>query len=143
MPPDSGRPESQRGPRGSRKDQEAGRDQEGNLENSGGFWQLIRDNKWDSCAYLLIIVGILVSIFERFIGELIIGAVFGIYFSQWMKERCQLFREFLENEGVFRAFIIAVFPIVFLVVAPGIFLGLILGCVIRPVFGDFVSSPFE
>lgn len=125
MPPDSGSPGSPE------------------PEKEEGFWELVQQNQWDSCAYVLIFIGILVSIFERFIGELIIGTVFGIYFSAWMKERWQLFKEFLENEGVFRAFIMVVFPIVFLIVTPALIIGLFLGCVIRPLLGDYVSSPFE
>ena len=137
MPPDSERPESPQGSQGP-GGPEGPRSPEG-----GDFWQLIQRNKWDSCAYFFIFVGIIISIFEWFVGELIIGTVFGIYFSEWMKERFQLFKEFVENEGVFRAFIMVIFPIVLLVVAPGIFLGLLLGCALRPILGDFVSSPFE
>lgn len=101
-----------------------------------GFFQFIMNNKWDSFAYLVLFVGLLLSIFERFTGGLIVGVILGIYFSREFRDELAKFKEFLAHEGVFRGFVLVSAAIALFIASPGLCIGTALGVIIRPYLGN-------
>ena len=101
-----------------------------------GFFQFIMNNKWDAFAYLILFIGLLLSIFERFTGGLIVGFILGIYFSREMREELAKFKEFLAHEGVFRGFVLVSAGIALFIASPGLCIGTGVGAVLRPYLGN-------
>lgn len=56
-------------PKGPKKDMQ--------MHNLKSF---LEENRWDALAYLILFFGLIFSIFERFIGGIIVGIVLGLYF---------------------------------------------------------------
>lgn len=103
----------------------------------------IKENKWDSLAYLILFFGLVYSIFERFIGGIIVGCILGIYFSVDLKEKFTVFKEYLANEGIFKGFVILAAAIALFIASPGLCIGIAFGAFLRPLFGNMISGPFE
>lgn len=100
-------------------------------KNHQGFFDFIMSHKIESLAYVIIILGILLSFFERFLGGIVVGAVFGVYFAMEIQEAYLQFKDFLIHEGIFRGFIIFAMAFALLIAAPGIVIGTILGGILR------------
>lgn len=119
-------------PKGPKKDMQ--------MHNLKSF---LEENRWDALAYLILFFGLIFSIFERFIGGIIVGIVLGLYFSQEAKDKFAEFKEFLAVEGIFRGFVIVAAIIALLIASPGLCIGVVLGAFLRPLFGDTLSGPFD
>lgn len=94
-----------------------------------------RSNLGDIIAYVLITLGLLYSFFEPFVGEVPVGFILGLYFSAHIFHLFAQFREFLIQEGIFRAFIIIAAIAAMVIAAPGLCLGLVGGTLARTFFG--------
>ncbi len=103
----------------------------------------IQNNKWDAIAYLMLFVGLIYSIFDRFMGGIVVGCILGIYFSREAKEKCTAFKEYLAEEGIFRGFVIVAAGIALLIASPGLCIGVAFGAFVRPLFGNMISGPFD
>jgi len=103
----------------------------------------IQENKWDALAYLILFFGLVFSIFERFTGGIIVGCILGIYFSEGIKEKFSDFKEYLADEGIFRGFVIVAAFIALLIASPGLCIGVAFGTILRPLFGNMLSGPFD
>ena len=103
----------------------------------------IQENKCDAVAYLILFFGLVFSIFERFVGGLIVGCILGVYFSQSIKDKWTDFKEYLSNEGIFRGFVIVAAFIALLIASPGLCIGIAFGSFLRPLFGNMISGPFD
>lgn len=103
----------------------------------------IKDNKWDAVAYLILFFGLVFSIFERFIGGMVVGCILGLYFSQETKEKFSMFKEYLAEEGIFRGFVIVAAFIALFIASPGLCIGVAFGAFLRPLFGTMISGPFD
>jgi hypothetical protein len=101
-----------------------------------GFFDFIVHNKWDAFAYIVLFCGLLLSIFERFVGGLIVGAILGIYFSKETREMLAQFKEFLAREGIFRGFVLVAGAIALFMASPGLVIGSLFGAFIRPYLGN-------
>jgi hypothetical protein len=105
-------------------------------ESGESFFQFLMNNKWDAFAYLVLFVGLILSIFERLIGGLIVGVILGLYFSQATKTALHGFKEYLTNEGIFRGFILVIGVIALFIASPGLCIGTLFGAFIRPYLGN-------
>ena len=94
-----------------------------------------KSNLGDIIAYILITLGLFYSFFEPFVGEVPVGFILGLYFSAHIFHLVAQFREFLIQEGIFRAFIIIAAIAAMVVAAPGLCLGLVGGTLARTFFG--------
>ena len=108
------------------------------------FFEFIQHHKWDAFAYLVLFLGLLVTaIFDRFFGGLLVGLILGIYFSQDLREKVELFKEYLDEHGIFRSFVLIAGGIAMFMASPGLCIGTGLGAFVRPYLGEKVSSPFD
>ena len=105
-----------------------------------GLIQFLTHNKWDALAYIVLLCGLLFSIFERFQGGLIVGCVLGLYFSSATREWLIQFKEFLADEGIFRGFVLIAGLIALFMASPGLVIGALVGAFLRPYLGDSLSS---
>jgi|GEM_PF-1102218 len=69
----------------------------------------------DAIAYVILIAGIIISLFNGVWGGTLIGIIAGIYFSSEIVYSLKNFRFFIDKEGVFKTFILG-----------GVFFGLFL-----------------
>ena len=97
-----------------------------------GFLQFIMNNKMDSFAYLILLCGLVLSIFESFIGGLIVGFILGLYFSKETKAELAKFKDYIAVEGVFRSFVLIAAAIALLIASPGLCIGAIAGAFASP-----------
>jgi hypothetical protein len=96
------------------------------------FFQFLKKNKWEIFAYVVLIIGLLLTIYEPFIGGLLVGAILGIYFSEKTKDALSGFKDFLSHEGIFRGFILVAGAIALFIASPGLCIGTLIGAFVRP-----------
>lgn len=114
--------------------EEISQEKKDSSEKLPGLFNFARTNTKDAIAYIIMIVGIILLFFERFSGELLIGVVFGLYYSTEIQSLFRNFNEFIEEQGVVRGIILGVTTIALFISAPGIFIGAILAVIIKYLF---------
>lgn len=106
--------------------------QEPGKPNQQNMIEFIKEHKWESVAYFLLFCGLILSVFEKTIGGLLVGLILGIYFSDVIKEKAQDFKNFIHDEGIFRGFIVIASLLAMLIIAFGLCIGTIVGALIKP-----------
>ncbi len=104
----------------------------------GGLIEFFQANLGDTIAYIVLAIGLILCFFHPMIGGLLVGFIMGLYFSKKVSTYAAEFREFLISEGIFRGFIIIASLVAFAISAPGISIGIFLGALTRPLFGDHI-----
>lgn len=107
------------------------------------FLNFVKENRWESISYVVLFAGLIMSIFNPFLGGSLVGVILGIYFSQEILDRSMAFKELVAREGIFRGFIVVAAVLALLLEAPGLLLGTIIGAWLRPYLGKYISSPFD
>lgn len=107
-----------------------------NEEKFHGLFDFAKTNTKDAIAYVILIVGIILLFFERFSGELLIGVIFGLYYSIEIQSLFRNFNEFIESQGIVRGIVLGVTAIALFISAPGIFIGAILAVIIKYLFSQ-------
>jgi len=115
--------------------------QEGDNSPFSKFISACKSNVGDTCAYIVLAISIFYMFFEPFIGGLIVGYISGLYLSSHILLRGQQFREFLLTEGIFRGFVLIAALVAFLISAPGMVVGLLLGTFSRRLYSSFRKTP--
>lgn len=105
--------------------------------------QFVKENVFESIAYVIMFCGLIFSIFNPFLGGLLVGLILGIYFSQRVIDRLNAFKGFIATEGIFHGFIIVVALLALLIQAPGLLIGTLIGAWVRPFLGNTITSPFD
>lgn len=109
-----------------------------------GFKEFFSEHKWDAFSYLVLFIGLLITaIFDRFIGGILVGLVLGMYFSQDIHHKFSFFKEYLDQRGIFRSFVLLAAIIALLLASPGLCIGTAIGAFLRPYLGESISSPFD
>lgn len=103
-------------------------------EKFHGLFDFAKTNTKDAIAYVIMILGIILLFFERFSGELLIGVIFGLYYSVEIQGLFRNFNEFIEEQGIVRGIILGVTVIALFISSPGIFIGAILAVIIKYLF---------
>lgn len=103
-------------------------------EKFHGLFSFARTNTKDAIAYIILIIGIILLFFERFSGELLIGVIFGLYYSPEIQSLFRNFNEFIEEQGIVRGIVLGVTALALFISAPGIFIGAVLAVIIKYLF---------
>lgn len=106
----------------------------------GGIVNLFQSNMGDTIAYIILAISLVYSFFEPFLGTLPVGFILGLYFSTYAFTLAKQFKNFLVKEGIFRGFILVASCAAFIISAPGLALGLLVGAFTRPFFGKATES---
>ena len=93
-----------------------------------------RSNLWDIVAYIFLTMSLLYSFFDQFVGQVPVGFILGLYFSEHIFNLFAQFRVFLIEEGIFRGFVVIVGIAALVIAAPGLCLGLFGGTVGKTFF---------
>lgn len=112
-------------------------------EQKQNFMAFVKDNIWESISYVVLFAGLILSIFNPFLGGSLVGIILGIYFSQEILDRSMSFKDLVVREGIFRGFIVIAAVLALLLEAPGLLVGTVIGAWIRPYLGKSISSPFD
>ena len=110
---------------------------------SHSIGSFVKNNIWESVSYVVLFAGLILSIFNPFIGGFLVGVILGVYFSQELLNKSTVFKDLVVKEGIFRGFIVIAAVIALLLEAPGLLLGTIIGAWVRPYLGNSISSPFD
>lgn len=113
------------------------------FSSKDNFIIFVTNHKWDVFAYIIIIIGLITTLYNQITGGFLVGIIMGIYFSEQLRLQGAYFKEFLDQEGIFRGFIVVAAFIALLMMALGLVVGAVVGAFIRPYLGKLVSSPFE
>lgn len=105
-------------------------------ENKMHLFSYAKTNTRDALAYIILIMGVILLFFERFSGELLIGVIFGLYYSLEIQSLFRNFNEFIEEQGVVRGIVLGVVTIALFISAPGIFIGAVLAVIIKYLFNS-------
>ncbi len=118
-------------------------DRKGPENQKQDFVAFVKDNMGESIAYVVMFAGLIFSIFNPFLGGVLVGVILGIYFSQDILAKMRSFKELVVGEGIFRGFIVIAALLALLIEAPGLLIGTLIGAWIRPYLGKYISSPFD
>lgn len=87
------------------------------------LYSLTQSNKLDTVVLIILLIGILVSVYNLLYGGLLIGIVFGYYFADDLMTHAKNIRNYIENEGNIKALVIGGLVIGLFIATPAIFIG--------------------
>jgi hypothetical protein len=105
--------------------------QEPKKDNLDGLYTYVQTNPRDVIAYILLILGIVLLFFQPIYGELIIGLVFGVYFSKEIVAIINNFEAFMEAQGLGRSIVATGTLFGIFILAPALFIGTAIVVLIR------------
>lgn len=115
-------------------------DSEKSKEKMEDLYEYARQNKTDTLAYAVIIIGLVLLFFAPFYGGLLIGIIAGIYFYKeligYVKNRKQMIYE----AGTVRSIIFVGTWVGILIAAPGIIIGALVAAAVRYLITPEVSK---
>ncbi len=107
--------------------------------HSSGLYDYARSNTKDTIAYVILVVGIIMLFFEPFFGEVLIGIMIGLYFSEEIDYLVKNGNAFIEKQGMVRSIVLGVVALAFLIAAPGIYVGALLAALLKYLFGNNIT----
>lgn len=90
------------------------------------LYDYARGHTQDTLAYVILVVGILWSLFQGLYGGLIVGLVAGYYFSKELTPFFKSYQKYIEELGTARSLIFGGTLLALFIAAPGIFIGVAL-----------------
>ena len=100
------------------------------------LYAFARENTRDTVAYIILFAGILISLFNSFLGGFLIGLITGFYFTTEILAFYDNFHEFLEKYGVFKTFILGGAALGLFIALPSFFLGIAVAIGIGMLVGE-------
>lgn len=91
--------------------------------NLDTFLAYARSNVQDTIAYAVLFLGLLLSIFQGFLGDLLVGLVVGFYFSRELLSFVRSYEFFFQEHGLPRSVVFLALMFVLFISAPGVFIG--------------------
>ena len=100
------------------------------------FMNIVKAHKWDFISYVILAIGLFLSIYYPFTGGLLVGLVLGVYFASTFKEWFWRFKADLATDGIFRDFVILAGVLALLISSFGMCVGVVIGTIIQPLFPE-------
>ena len=94
--------------------------EESNVESMYNF---AKTNTRDTIAYILLLTGLLLLFFSPGYGGILIGVIFGLYFSQELFDAFKNYDQFIHIHGFVKTLVFGALLLAFFISAPFIFLG--------------------
>lgn len=107
------------------------------LQSNERFSEIVghaTSNTRDTISYIALIIGIVLLFFQPFFGSALVGFIVGIYFSNEILAFIKNISVLVDDQGVVRSLIAGGFVFALFILAPAIFIGLILAMAVRQVF---------
>lgn len=99
-------------------------------ENLGRIVNFAKENRFDTIAYVAMVIGVLLYIFNTLIGGLIVGGIAGFYFADSIYEQFSRASETLERLGTFRSVVLGGFLLCLAISSTYLLLGVALSAAI-------------
>jgi hypothetical protein len=99
--------------------------------SASGWLNFLKEHTWESISYFILFCGLIFMFFYQNAGGFAVGLIIGSYFSQQIKARVTVFKEFIDQEGIFRSFVLIAGVIALLIVGFGLCVGTAVGAVAR------------
>jgi F0F1-type ATP synthase assembly protein I len=103
-------------------------------EKIEGLYNYATNNTRDTIAYILMIVGIVLLFTNPFWGGLIVGLIFGYYFSAELLQIVRSANDLIEQNGMVRSLIFGGLLLALFVAEPAIFIGAAIAVALRQAF---------
>lgn len=103
-------------------------------EKIEGLYNYATNNTRDTIAYILMIVGIVLLFTNPFWGGLIVGLIFGYYFSAELLHIVRSANDLIEQNGMVRSLIFGGLLLALFVAEPAIFIGAAIAVALRQAF---------
>lgn len=100
-------------------------------ENMGRMMSGANENTRDTISYIILIIGIILLFYNPNYGGLLVGLVAGFYFSSEILALRKNLKEFIEDSGIVKSLIGFGFILALFILAPMVFIGLILAVATR------------
>jgi hypothetical protein len=94
-----------------------------NNENLEGFRKFSTEHRRDTIVYLILLIGLITTIYYPNLGNTIIGVVVGLYFAEELAQGPSRVNHIIETQGIFRIVIFCFLAIALFFAAPMIFIG--------------------
>lgn len=104
------------------------------------LYRYAKRNTGDTVAYIAMILGLLILFFEPFYGGIIVGFVFGLYFSREIMIPIKNVEGFIEKLGMVRSLILGGLILGLFIKAPTIFLGCAIAVAIKQLAGTNTAT---
>lgn len=104
-------------------------------EKVGELLEYASSHTVDTIAYVLIILGIVWSFFNPFYAGLMIGAIFGFYYSSELTAYVNGINAFVESQGVAKSLILGGTLLALFFALPGVFIGAALVIALMQIVG--------
>src|ERR1700728_3945224 len=91
-------------------------------EPFGKAYDYAKSNNRDTIAYILLVIGLFLMFFEPWFGEILIGIIFGLYFSQEITDVIVNHVGIIDRLGIARSLVLTFVLLVFLISAPFVFI---------------------
>lgn len=108
-------------------------------EKFDDIYNFAKTNTADTIAYIVLFIGIVLWIFQYFLGGLLIGLVAGFYFGEILILWAKNLRDYVEYEGVIRSLILIGVLLGLIIAAPSIFIGAIAAIGVRYIITNINS----
>ena len=96
-----------------------------------GIYNYASNNTRDTIAYILMIVGIVLLFSHPFYGGLIVGLIFGYYFSNELYNIVKSANDLIEQHGMVRSLILGGLLLALFVAEPAIFIGAAIAVILK------------
>lgn len=106
---------------------------EGKIEDICDF---AKQNKWDTAAHVVLVLGLILMFFIPLFGELLVGFIAGLYFSREIMHVVENRKQCIYEAGTVKSLVFLGVLLAFLIAAPGIFIGAAIVAAIK----EFSSS---
>ncbi|MBS0654279.1 MAG: hypothetical protein JSR46_00750 [Verrucomicrobia bacterium] len=112
-------------------EQKPGQKEKNTQPPAGSFVTFLKEHTWESISYFIIFCGLIFTWFYPNAGGFVVGLIFGSYFAPQIRARATLFKEFIDQEGIFRSFVLIAAGIALLIVGFGLCVGTAAGAILR------------
>ncbi len=101
------------------------------------FERYATTNKEDMVSYVVLIIGIVFLFFWGWLGGILIGIVFGVYFAREIIDFFKGIHGFIEKEGIVRSLILLATAVAFFILNPAFFIAAAVGVGIKEILLSF------
>ncbi len=105
----------------------------GGEENIGQIVKFAKENRFDTIAYILMVVGVLAYIFNPMVGGLMVGGIAGFYFSESIYNWVMQLGKTFDQLGIFRSVVLGGFLLCLVISSTFLLLGVALSAAIMAI----------
>lgn len=102
-----------------------------NNDKVEGLYHYAKHNTRDTIAYILLLAGLLLMFYEPWYGGILVGLIFGLYYSKELMDFFNNIEHFANEQGMVKSLILGGLLVAFLISAPFIYIGIAFALALR------------